>query len=253
MLRERGWLVVLVVLASVVGGAVSNLLLTARLGAQGADVVTASQVNIVDAAGRLRAVLAAEDERGLASLAFYGPDGVPRGVLGAEPDGTPVLLFNNPRLAGPGDAGQAAGIGRLAASVRNDEAVVTVGDEAARSVLIAWLGGTPVVGLSERGRTRLQMGLGGSGEPQLSLLNGTGQRGVGLVVGADDAPLMSFYDGTGAQRLTMGTVQGATVVNLGDGNRPRLVLGVADNGRASVGFYDAAGALELDVAPDTRR
>lgn len=242
MLRERGWLVVLVVLASVVGGAVSNLLLTARLGAQGADVVTASQVNIVDAAGRLRAVLAAEDERGLASLAFYGPDGVPRGVLGAEPDGTPVLLFNNP-----------AGIGRLAASVRNDEAVVTVGDEAARSVLIAWLGGTPVVGLSERGRTRLQMGLGGSGEPQLSLLNGTGQRGVGLVVGADDAPLMSFYDGTGAQRLTMGTVQGATVVNLGDGNRPRLVLGVADNGRASVGFYDAAGALELDVAPDTRR
>ena len=34
---------------------------------------------------------------------------------------------------------------------------------------------------------------------------------------------------------------------------PRLVLGVADNGRPSVVFYDADGALERDLSADTRR
>ena len=240
MLPERGWLTGTVILASMVGGAVSHLVLPARLGAQGAEVVTASQVNIVDSAGRLRAVLAADDERGLASLAFYGPDGVRRGVVGAEPDGTPVLRFNN-----------AAGVGRLAASVNDDEPVIIVGDEAARSVLIGSLGGTPIVGLFERGRTRSQMTLGERGEPRLSLFNGAGLRGVGLVVGADDAPFLSLFDAAGVQRLTMGTVDGSTVVNLGDSARPRLVLGVAANGRASVGFYDAEGALERDLSADT--
>ena len=242
MLRERGWLTATVILASMVGGAASSLVLPARLGAQGADVVTASQVNIVDSGGRLRAVLAAEDERGLASLAFYGPDGALRGVVGAEPDGTPVLRFNN-----------SAGVGRLSASVRDDEPVVSVGNEADRSVLIGSLGGTPIVGLTDRGQTRLRMSLGERGEPRLSLFNGAGQRGAGLVVGADDAPFLSLFDAAGAQRLTMGTVQGSTVVNLGDGARTRLVLGVADNGRASVGFYDAEGALERDISADIQR
>ncbi len=239
MQGQRRWLVAAMLAASMVGGAASNLLLTARLGAQGAEVVTASQVNIVDSGGRLRAVLAAEDERGLASLAFYGPDGAVRAVVGAEPDGTPVLRFSNP-----------AGVVRLSASVRDDEPVITVGDEAARSVLIAAFGGTPMFGLSDRGRTRLQLNLGAQGEPQLSLFNSGGQRGAGLVVGADDAPFLSLFDAAGAQRLTMGTVQGSTVVNLGDGTRPRLVLGVAGNGRASVGFYDTEGALERDVSAD---
>ena len=242
MLRERGWLTATVILASMVGGAASSLVLPARLGAQGADVVTASQVNIVDSGGRLRAVLAAEDERGLASLAFYGPDGALRGVVGAEPDGTPVLRFNN-----------SAGVGRLSARVRDDEPVVSVGNEADRSVLIGSLGGTPIVGLTDRGQTRLRMSLGERGEPRLSLFNGAGQRGAGLVVGADDAPFLSLFDAAGAQRLTMGTVQGSTVVNLGDGARTRLVLGVADNGRASVGFYDAEGALERDISADIQR
>ncbi len=71
MLRQRGWMIGAMLLASLVGGAASNLFLTARLGAQGTDVVTASQVNIVDREGRLRAVLAAEDEREMTSLAFY--------------------------------------------------------------------------------------------------------------------------------------------------------------------------------------
>ena len=242
MLRERGWLTVTVILASLVGGAASNLFLPARLGAQGADVVTVSQVNIVDSEGRLRAVLAGEDERGMTSLVFYGPDGTVRGVVGVEPDGTPVLRFNNP-----------AGVGRLSASVRNDEPVITVGDEAARSVRLGSFGGTPMVGLLHRGGTRLRMTLNDQGEPRLSLFNTAGQRGVSLVVAADDAPFLYLRDAAGAQRLAMGTVQGSTVVNLGDGTRPRLVLGVADNGRASVAFYDAEGALERDVSADTQR
>ena len=229
-------------LASLVGGAASNRFLAARLGAQGADVVTASQVNIVDSEGRLRAVLAAEDERGMTSLTFYGPDGTVRGVVGAEPDGTPVLRFNNP-----------AGVGRLSASVRDDDPAIAVGDEAARSVLIGSFGGTPMVGLSNRGRTRLQMDLGGGGEPRLSLFNSAGQRSVGLMVGPDEAPFVSLFDPFGVQRLAMGILQGSTVVNLGDGTRPRLVMGVADNGRASVTFYDADGALERDVSADTER
>lgn len=239
---QRGWMIGAMLLASLVGGAASNLVLTARLGAQGGDVVTASQINIVDREGRLRAVLAGEDERGMTSLAFYGPDGTVRGVVGADPDGTPVLRFNNP-----------AGVGRLSASVRDDEPVITVGDEAARSVRIGSFDGTPIVGLVDRGRTRLQMTVGDQGTPRISLFNTAGQRGVGLVVAADDAPFLYLWDAAGAQRLAMGTVQGSTVVNLGDGTRPRLVLGVADNGRASVAFYDAEGALERDVSADTRR
>ncbi len=242
MLRERGWLAVVVIVASMVGGAVSNLLLTARLDAQGADVVTASQVNIVDSGGRLRAVLAADDELGMTSLTFYGPDGAMRGVVGAEPDGTPMLRFNN-----------AAGVSRLTASVRGDEPVISVGDDAALSVLIGSVGGRPIVGLSERGRMRLQMNLGGEGEPHLSLFNSAGQLGLGLVVNGDNAPVVSLFDAAGAQRLTMGIVQGSTVVNLGDGTRSRLVLGVADNGRASVAFYNAGGELERDLSPDAQQ
>ena len=240
MLRERGWLTVTLILASMFGGAAANRL-TARLGAQGTDIVTASQINIVDSGGRLRAVLAAEDERGMTSLAFYGPDGSVRGVVGTDPDGTPVLRFNNP-----------AGVARLSASVRDEESVITVGDEAARSVLIGSLGGIPIVGLSDQGRTRVQMDLGGRGDARLSLFTSTGQRGVGLVVGADDAPFMSLFDAAGVQRLAMGIVQGSTVINVGDATRPRLVLGVADNGRASVAFYDAEGALERDVSANNR-
>ena len=242
MLWERGWLMVVVILSSLVGGAASSLLLTARLGAQGADVVTASQVNILDSGGRLRAVLSGDDERGLASLTFYGPDGTLRGVVGSEPDGTPVLRFNNP-----------GGVARLSAVVRQDEPVVTIGDEAARSVLLASVGGTPIVGVADRGRTRLQITLGAQGEPRLSLLGSAGQPAAGLTVGLDDAPFLSLFDPTGVQRLLMGAVAGATVVNLGDGTRPRLVLGVADTGRPSVGFYDADGALRNELSADTQQ
>ena len=236
---QRGWMIGAVLVTSMAGGAASNLLLTARLGAQGADVVNASQVNLIDSEGRLRAVLAADDERGMASLAFYGPDGSLRGLVGTEPNGTPVLRFND-----------AAGVDRLSASVRNDEPVIRVGDQATPSVVMGSFGNTPVVGIFDRGRPQVQMTLGGQGEPRLSLFNAAGQRGVGLVVGADDAPFLYVFDAAGGPRLAMGTLQGSTVVNLGDGTRPRLVLGVADTGRPSIAFYDAEGAIVRDVSAD---
>ena len=130
--------------------------------------------------------------------------------------------------------------------------MIAVGDEAARSVLIGSFGGTPIVGLVDRGQPRLRMTVGAQGAPRISLFNTAGQRGVGLVVAADDAPFLYLWDAAGAQRLAMGTVQGSTVVNLGDGTRPRLVLGVADDGRPSVAFYDADGALERTVSADTQ-
>jgi len=117
-------------------------------------------------------------------------------------------------------------------------------------VRIGSFGGTPMVDLLDRRGTRLRMTLGDQGEPRLSLFNTAGQRGVGLVVAADDAPFLYLWDAAGAQRLAMGTVQGSTVVNLGDGTRPRLVLGVAETGRASVAFYDAEGTLEREVSAD---
>ena len=198
MRGQPGWMIGAMLLASMVGGAASNLFLTARLGAQGGDVLTASQLNIVDSEGRLRAILAGSDERGMTSLAFYGPDGTTRGVIGVDPDGTPVLLFNNP-----------AGVGRLSASVRDDDPVISVGNDAARSVLIGSFGGTPVVGLSDRGRTRLQMDLGQEGAPRLSLFNSAAQLGVSLTVGNDEAAFVSLFDPFGVQRLAMGVLSRA--------------------------------------------
>ncbi|MEE2964048.1 MAG: hypothetical protein VX427_07885 [Acidobacteriota bacterium] len=237
---QRGWMIGAMLGASLVGGAASNVLLTTRLAAQGGDVVTASQVNLVDGSGRLTAVLSGSDERGLTALTFYGPDRSVRAVLGVESDGTPALRFADP-----------AGAVQLSATVRGSDASVTVGDEAARSAVFGSLGGTPVLGLSHDGRARLQLELGTGGqpslnlqgEPTLNLLGAPGQRAIGLSVDADGAPFLSLYDPSGAPRLVMGAVQGTTVMNLGDGTRPRLVLGVTDQGEGTLGFYDAEGTL----------
>ena len=240
-MRRQGWLVGAMLAASLVGGAVSNVVLTARLGAQGAQVVTAAQVNIVDGTGRLRAILSGDDERGLASLAFYAPDGAFRGLVGVDAAGHPVLRFTDP-----------AGATRILATVGEQDGMVTVGDEAARHALIGSQSGTPFLGLSDGRRLPVQLTLGGQGQPRVNLFNSRGQPGIGMVVGADDAPFLSVFDPGGSQRLALGTVQGSTVVNLTDGVRPRLVLGVAENGRATVDFYDAEGELERQVAADTR-
>ena len=240
-MRRQGWLVGAMLAASLVGGAVSNMVLTARLDAQGAGVVTASQVNIVDGTGRLRAILSGDDERGLASLAFYAPDGAFRGLVGVDADGHPVLRFTDPD-----------GATRILATVRQEDGMVTVGDETARHALIGSQSGTPFFGLSDGRRFPMQLTLGNQGQPRATLFNSRGQPGIGMAVGADDAPFLTVFDPGGSQRLALGTVQGSTVVNLTDGTRTRLVLGVAENGRATVDFYDEEGVIERQVAVDTR-
>ena len=249
-MRRHGWLVGAMLAASMLGGAASNLLLTARLGAQGPEVVTTPQVNIVDSAGQLRAILAGEDERGLTSLSFFGPDGALRGVVGSEPDGTPVLQFND-------------GEGRvhLAAAVRGTETVLTIGDETSSNILVGSFGGAPVIGLAQAGQTRVQLALDTEGrpsldlqgEPTLNLLGRPGQRAIGLSVDPSGSPFLSLYDSEGAPRVAIGAVQGTTVINLGDGTRPRLVLGVTNDGQGTVGFYDANGTLvRLEEADASR-
>lgn len=262
-MKRQGWLVGAMLAASAVGGAVSNVLLTARLDAQGAQVVTASQVNVVDGAGRLRAVLSGDDERGLASLAFYDPEGAFRGLVGVGADGRPVLRFTDP-----------AGVTRILATVGPEDGRVTVGDETGGHVRIGFQAGvpgappeagagpggrdlpprardTPFVALSDGRRLPMQLTLGDRGQPRATLFNRRGQPGIGMVVGADDAPFLSVFDPAGAQRLALGTMEGATLINLGDGAGPRLVLGVAGNGRASVAFHDDEGRIEREVAADT--
>ena len=249
-MQKHGWLVGAMLVASVAGGALSNLFLTVGLGAQGAEVVSASQVNIVDRGGRLRAVLSGEDERGQTSLAFYGPGGVVRTVVGTEPDGAPLVWLND-----------GEGRTRVSVGVRGTNAVLTVGDGGSPNVMIGSLGGTPVVGLSDGAQTRLQMDLGPEGQPSLNLqgqpalnlFGAPGRRAVGVSVDAAGAPLLSLYDASGAPRVAMGAFQGTTVINLGDGTRPRLVLGVTEEGEGSVGFYDAEGALvRLEDAASSR-
>ena len=61
-----------IALASFVGGAVADVMLTGRVQARAqAPVVTTQQLNLVDGAGRLRAILSAEDERGWVSLSLF--------------------------------------------------------------------------------------------------------------------------------------------------------------------------------------
>lgn len=241
MRLQRGLMFGAMLLASLVGGAVSNLVFTAGVGAQApADVVTATQVNIVDGSGRLRAVLSGTDETGRASLAFYGPDGDRRGFLGVDPDGTPHLRLNDP-----------AGDTRLAATLTGSDPSITMGDQNGRNLLLGAIGDAPLVGLSHAGQARLQLALGEAGQPNLSLqgqpsvdlMGAPGQRGIGLSVDADGAPFLSLFDVTGAQRVAVGAVQGTTVVNLGDGTRPRLVLGVAPDGEGSIAYFDTAGEM----------
>lgn len=216
-------------LTSMLGGVLGSIVLDGRVSAQGADVVTATQVNIVDDAGQLRAVLTGRDERGLPSLTFYDGAGQARAVVGLGPTDVPVLRFHD------GSGGH-----RLLATVQGDSTLVVAGEETGRTALLGSIGGTPVVSLAEGDAPRLRAQLDASGAPFLGLFDSGGQRAASLSVDSADSPFVTFYQ-EGRSRAALGVVQDAAVLNLSDQDRARLVMGVADTGWASLSFIDEAG------------
>ncbi len=218
--------------ASLVGGAATHLLMSDAVEAQGAGaVVTATQVNLVDGAGRLRGVLAGSDPGGLASITLYDQAGQVRSTFGVEPDGTPII-----QLHGPG------GQTRLRATVQGDDALIVAGSEAEGQGLFGAVRGRPILTLGDGSRVRLQMHLTGDGLPRVALANGAGQEAASLAVGGDDMPQLALT-AAGRRRAVLTTVGNATVLNLGGPAGTRLVAGVAEDGAPSIIFLDGQGAF----------
>ena len=234
--------------ASFLGGAAAaSLLVGGAVQAQGAQaqgeppaqsapgVLTATQVNLVDDSGRLRGVLAGSDERGLASIAWYDAAGQVRSLSGIERDGTPVVqLFD------------AAGQPRLAASVDGETAMIVAGARGAGQGYFGAVGGAPLLTLGDGTRNRLQLLLSQEGRPRAVLSDGAGRQSIGLSVGSDDMPQVGLA-AAGRLRALFTVARNAAVINLLDADRPRLVLGVAENGRPSVNFLDAEGGVAVEI------
>src|SRR5215510_11575737 len=69
-------------MAAFVGGGLASLVFSGGVSAQGSPpVVTAQQINLVNRAGKLRAILAGEDDRGLTSIALFDDAGARRMTL----------------------------------------------------------------------------------------------------------------------------------------------------------------------------
>jgi len=233
MIQKQKWTVVMGLAAGLVGG-LASMFLTSDVQAQ-AEVVTARQFNLVDDSGHLRGVLSGRDERGLASLAFYDSQGQVRGVFGTQDDGTPVLRLLD-------DSGQL----RLVAEVQGESALLVVGERDGRNGMLASVGDTPILSLSDRGRSRIQMQLADDGAPSLNLLTSQGQPGVGVIVSSSDASVVTLYE-AGASRVVLGVVQEAAVLNFSDSTRQRLVVGVAQNGRPSISFLNETGEVAQEL------
>ena len=241
MLFRRVFLVTGMMLMSLAGGVLGGVLTEIRIaksvvaaefaGTQGSAVVTARQVNLVDASGALRAVLSARDERGMASLAFYDFEGQVRNVVGVEDDGRPFLrlLTNDGRR-------------RLLATLENDDALVIVGDEADRSAVFGSVGGSPVINFGVGGVKRVRLQLNRTGQPSFGLFDAEGRRGATMVLDETEAPLFTLYK-QGHARVTLGVVQQSTVFNMGNATQTRLVMGVRSDGFPSLSFYDEGGQI----------
>ena len=227
----RRLLVVAMVGASFLGGMVGSLLTAGRVSAQGPDVVTTTQVNLVDEAGNLRGILAGSDEGGRASLALFDAAGMARSLLAVQADGTPLL-----QLQGAG------GETRLLATVQGEDTILMVGEEGTAQGVLGNVQGRPILSLSDGGRSRLQLHLSPEGLPRLALSDGAGNEGASLSVGSDDQPELRLTT-EGRQRALLTVAQGATVLNLSGADGIRMVVGVAPDGNPSVTFLDAAGEV----------
>lgn len=223
----------IVATAIAAAGGLASLVLPARAATQAAPgIVTATQVNLVDRSGRLRGVLSAEDERGMASLALFGPDGGPRAVLAAAPDGAPTFeLYDGARTL------------RVHATIQGTAPIVAVTADGGRQAILSGLSGVPALTLTDGAQARTEVGLTAGGLPGLHLIGPAGQRQVSLTVDREGQALVTVRDAGGRSRASLGVVQGAAVINLSDQARTRVVMGVAPDGRATLSFLDEAGQI----------
>lgn len=236
MRRERLLMVISMLVASCFGGMAMHLFFESGVRAQGRpEVLTASQLNIVSDNGTLRGVLAGTDERGMASLTFYDDFGQVRSLVGLQPDGTPVirLLDSN---------GQA----RLFAAVQGDDAVAVLGADTGPQVMVGSIQGSTLIRLGEQTENRLQLQVTPTGLPRVALSDQTGNEALSLSVASNAAPEVALST-EGQTRAIMTVAEGATLLNLYDSDQPRLVLGVAANGRPSVSFLNQNGEITDEV------
>ena len=229
--RERLWILTAMLGAAVAGGVVASIVTAGvAVRAQGAgEVLTASQVNLVDGTGRLRGTLAGSDESGRASLSFLDGTGRVRATFGVQADGTPLMQLH-------GSGGET----RLLATLQGDDAVLVVGPEGAPQGLFGAIRGAAMLTLGDGQRSRMQLLLTREGLPRAVLADATGQEAVALSVASNDMPRVALSV-AGRPRAAVSATPDATALNLGDATATRLVAGVAEDGAPSVLFLDAAG------------
>ena len=220
-----------ILLAGIVGGMIGGMVVDTRVGAQGREVVTTTQVNVVDSDGQLRAVLSGQDERGMASLTFYDANAQARSIVGVEQGGTPVFRLLTSR-----------GQTRVLALADGEDGIVIVGDEAGRNGMFGSVGGSPVLNLGDAGVTRVRLQLGGGGEPSLGFYNANGQPGAVLLTDDADDPFLMLYEG-GQVRVVLGVTDQTAVLNLSGPSQTRLVMGVGPDGFPSLTFLEEDGQI----------
>ncbi len=223
--------------SSFLGGAVANVIFSGGLQAQGeSTAITTEQLNLVDRSGNLRGVLSAEDERGAVSLSLVDSNGEARVLLGVLSDGTPeVRLFDED------------GIGSATVMVDQNGPMLELNGDPDQTILLGTPGGSPTLSFLQEGQSRVELGVNRSGAPRLGMFGKTGERRVSIVVGEDRSPVLTLYDYDGYARLRVGVVEGASVINIADEVRARIVLGVASNGVPSLTFLDEDGQISHGI------
>jgi len=231
------------IFASFLGGIVGQLVITSpvvTLRAQQPQVITASQVNLVDTQGRLRAVLAGQDERRMASLSFYDSAGQLRSFIGIDENDTPLVRL----LDGSGQS-------RLTALVQGSDGLVVVGDERNQSGVLGAVGGSPFVSLFEAGRSRARLQLTETGSPSFGLFDSDGRQSLAMTVDSSEAPLLTLHE-QGRVRAVFGVREQTAVLNMADAEQMRLIIGVAEDGNPSISFLSETGeiiqALPLELS-----
>ena len=233
MRHERVTSIGMLLMSSFLGGAVASAVFAGRLQAQPqSSIVTAEQLNLVDRTGRLRGLLSAEDERGGVSLSLVDAAGEVRALLGVASNGTPQLRLYDE-----------AGASSVAVTVDRSGPVLEISGDPEQVTLLGTPGGSPTLSFLQEGQSRVELGVSSAGAPRLVMFSGTGQRRASMVVGEDGAPLLTLYDDSGYARVRVGVLGGASVINMADENRPRIVLGVAPNGVPGLNFLDEGGQI----------